>query len=113
VTVRDAAFGGEDGDDPFEGQTFDESFVDAAPTRELSFADRQRSRRPEGERKIISLDDERERRLQAREMTYGQWLFDGVELPRFLHLPSPQLVAVLGALALAALLLGGLPPFLR
>jgi hypothetical protein len=121
VTARDAAFRGEDGDDPFDGLTFDESFVEGARTREPSFADRHRQRRPEPpeqldqpERKIISLEEERARRMrEGCSMSYREWVFDGVELPRVLRLPSPQLVAVLGALAIAALLLGGLPPFLR
>ena len=110
MTVRDDS-SGEERDDPFTGLDFDEPFVLGARTRELSFADRERQR---SERKIISLDEERARRMrEGREQTYIEWLFDGVELPRSLRLPSPQLVAVLMAFALAALLLGGPPPFLR
>lgn len=109
MTVRDdlPSDDGDADDDPFTGVVFDETFVLGARTREPSNAERQRA-------KIISLDAERaRRRSNAESMTYWQWLFEDVHVPRFLHLPSPQFVAILGALALAALLLGGAPPFLR
>jgi hypothetical protein len=111
VTVRDD-WGG-DGDDPFAGVVFDESFVLGARTREPSLSERQRAKA-----EIISLDAERARRRSAeaspsQEQTYLQWLFEDVHVPRLLQLPSPQLVAVIGAVALAVLLLGGAPPFLR
>jgi hypothetical protein len=102
VTVRDDWSDG-DGDDPFTGVVFDDSFVLGARTREPSNAERQQAA------KIISLEAERARRRTPADptsQTYLQWLFEDVHVPRILQLPSPQLVAVIGAVALAALLLG-------
>ena len=98
-------------DDPFAGLRLDEAFVRDARALEPSCEDRLRG----PERRIISLDEERARRgRRDRGLTGPQAAAAAATPPRaFLALPSPRAVALLASLFAAALLLGGLPPFLR
>ena len=92
-------------DDPFAGLRLDEAFVRSARAVEPSCDDR--LRRPD--RRIISLDEERAR----RGMTDHADAVAATPATGLLALPSPRAVALLASLVAAALLLGGLPPFLR
>ena len=89
-----------DGADPFHELRLDEAFVRSARTREPSYA----------ERRIISLDEERRRRRGPSSPSDGG--APASALP-FLPMPTPRAVAVIASVVAAALLLGGLPPFLR
>ena len=94
-------------DDPFVGLRLDEAFVRSARALEPSHEDRLQ----QPERRIISLDEERARRRGSAPTPTPAT--KAAAAPALLPLPTPRAVAIIASLCGVALLLGGLPPFLR